>query len=292
MLQNPLVSVLMTAYNREKYIAEAIESVLASTYQNWELIIVDDCSRDRTVEIARGYEAKDSRIKVYVNEQNLGDYPNRNKAASYAKGKYLKYLDSDDIINPHGLAVMVETMEKFPGVALGLSREIKTDKTIPCSFASREAYAEHFLGKGLLTIGPSGTIILREAFEEEKGFSGERYVGDTELWMRLAANHPIVIIQTGLIWWRQHEGQEYKSGSDTGYYMEQDALIAQKMIHSKSCPLEPELKIMAVRKIKQHYARRILAVFFNRGGRRAWQLYKGSGLTFFELLSGFRPYLK
>ena len=86
-----LVSVLMTSFNRDKYIAEAIDSVLASTYQNWELIIVDDCSKDKTVEIAKSYEAKDNRIKVYVNKKNLGDYPNRNKAASYAKGKYIKY---------------------------------------------------------------------------------------------------------------------------------------------------------------------------------------------------------
>ena len=85
----PLVSVLMTSYNRENYIAEAIESVLASTYKNFELIIVDDRSKDRTVEIARSYESKDDRVKVYINEKNLGDYPNRNKAASYAKGFYI-----------------------------------------------------------------------------------------------------------------------------------------------------------------------------------------------------------
>jgi glycosyltransferase involved in cell wall biosynthesis len=67
----PLVSVLMTAYNREKYIAEAIQSVLSSSYTNFELIIVDDRSSDRTVEIARSFEKRDSRIRVYVNEQNL-----------------------------------------------------------------------------------------------------------------------------------------------------------------------------------------------------------------------------
>ena len=76
----PLVSILMTCYNREKYIGEAIESVLASSYTNLELIIVDDHSSDNTVGIARAYAAKDSRVNVYVNELNLGDYPNRNKA--------------------------------------------------------------------------------------------------------------------------------------------------------------------------------------------------------------------
>src|ERR1041384_7268362 len=100
---NPLVSVLMTAYNREDYIAEAIESVLASTYTNFELIIVDDCSSDNTVAIAKEYKAKDKRIKVYVNEKNLGDYPNRNKAASYANGDFLMYVDSDDKILTDGI---------------------------------------------------------------------------------------------------------------------------------------------------------------------------------------------
>src|SRR5690606_2521559 len=101
-MSTPLVSVLMTVYNREKYIAEAIKSVLASTYQNWELIIVDDQSMDNSVAIAQSFAQKDPRIQVHVNKENLGDYPNRNRAASYAKGKYLKYVDSDDLIYPYG----------------------------------------------------------------------------------------------------------------------------------------------------------------------------------------------
>src|ERR1017187_1015293 len=118
---SPLVSVLMTAYNREKYIGEAIESVLASSYADFELIIVDDCSTDSTVAIARSYEARDKRIKVFVNEKNLGDYVNRNEAAKFGSGKYLKYVDSDDLIYPYGLDVMVKAMEQFPDAALGIT---------------------------------------------------------------------------------------------------------------------------------------------------------------------------
>ena|SRR5674476_1029541 len=89
---HPAVSVLMTAYNREKYIAEAIESVLAQTFTDFELVVVDDGSKDHTVDIARRY-SKDPRVSVHINEKNLGDYPNRNRAASLARGRYLKYLD-------------------------------------------------------------------------------------------------------------------------------------------------------------------------------------------------------
>ena len=92
----PLVSILMTSYNREKYIHEAIESVLASTYKNFELIIVDDGSTDSTLQIAYAYAKKNERIRVYNNEKNLGDYPNRNKAASYASGEYMMFVDSDE----------------------------------------------------------------------------------------------------------------------------------------------------------------------------------------------------
>lgn len=93
--------------------ATAIESVLAQTYRNFELIITDDCSRDSSLQIAQRYQA-DRRVKVYRNERNLGDYANRNRAASLAKGKYLSYVDADDLIHPHCLETMVHAMEMFP----------------------------------------------------------------------------------------------------------------------------------------------------------------------------------
>ena len=101
---NPLVSILTTVYNRKNYIEECINSVLELNYTKWELIIVDDCSKDNSAEIIQQYAKKDERIRFYQNETNIGDYPNRNKAASFAKGKYLKYLDADDTIYKYTLA--------------------------------------------------------------------------------------------------------------------------------------------------------------------------------------------
>ena len=76
----PLVSVLMTAYNRERYIAAALDSVLAQSFGDFELLVVDDCSTDATAAIARAYERRDSRVRVVVNERNLGQFGNRNVA--------------------------------------------------------------------------------------------------------------------------------------------------------------------------------------------------------------------
>jgi glycosyltransferase involved in cell wall biosynthesis len=206
----PLVSVLMTSYNREKYIAEAIESVIGSSYTNWELIIVDDKSIDSTLQIAKKYELKDPRIKVYANERNLGDYVNRNKAASLANGKYLKYLDSDDLILPDGLKCFVLAMERYPNAAFALSLDPKFEITKPLLKVPKEIYQGHFRGYGFLNCGPSGSIIRTSKFNEVNGFSGERYIGDTEMWLKLSQRNCMLLLKPKLIFWREHNDQEYK----------------------------------------------------------------------------------
>jgi cellulose synthase/poly-beta-1,6-N-acetylglucosamine synthase-like glycosyltransferase len=239
----PLVSVLMTAYNREQYIGEAIESVLNSAYSNYELIVVDDCSTDKTLAIARKYESQDTRIKVYANETNLGDYPNRNKAASYAKGKYLKYLDSDDMLYPHGLQVMVSGMEKYPEAALGLaSRSIQQESAFPIFFSSEEAYRNHFFKFGFLDCGPTGVIIKTTVFRSMGGFSGTRMIGDYELWLRITAQYPVIVLPPALVFWRVHEGQEFFAGVKNGLYLQMLLPMVVEAISSTNCKLDPAEK--------------------------------------------------
>ena len=206
----PLVSVLMTVYNREAYLSDAIESVLASTYQNWELIITDDQSKDNSLEIAKSYEARDQRIKVYLNEQNLGDYPNRNKAASYAQGIYLKYLDADDLIHDHSLEHFVKHMELYPEAGWGVTTLANDpERAYPFVLQPAEIYRRHYFEKkSVLHRSPLSVIIKREAFEKLNGFKPSRHFGDFELWHRLAIYFPVVLLPAGLVWWRQHEGQE------------------------------------------------------------------------------------
>src|SRR5690349_21051330 len=98
----PKISVLMTAYNRASYIGAAIESVLAQTERDFELVVVDDRSTDDTVAVASAY-LSDPRVRIARNERNLGDYPNRNHAATLARGRFIKYHDSDDVMYPHCL---------------------------------------------------------------------------------------------------------------------------------------------------------------------------------------------
>lgn len=105
------ISVLMPAYNAEKYIGEAIESILDQTFTDFEFIIIDDCSTDKTWEIIQQYLEKDKRIIAMRNEKNLGIAGNRNKLKKLAKGTYIVWQDADDISMPDRLKHQYEFME-------------------------------------------------------------------------------------------------------------------------------------------------------------------------------------
>ncbi len=247
----PLLSVLTTSYNREDYIKDAIESVLASTLTDFEYIINDDGSKDNTVEIANSYAKLDSRIRVYANEKNLGDYNNRNKAAGYAKGRYIKYVDSDDVIYPYGLQAMVYSMEKFPEAGFGVSAKGDDHHPYPVMLSPKQAYLEHFNGYGHFHRAPGSAIIKREAFEKVGGFSGERMIGDTEMWFRLGRHFPLVKFPPDLYWARSHDSQESQSDyARKEYEVLQKKVLANAFAH-KDCPLSEDEKERVLSKLKK-----------------------------------------
>lgn len=111
MEMNELVSIIMPSYNTAQYITETIESVLKQTYTNWELIIVDDCSADNTDDVVRPH-LSDERIRYLKNEKNSGAAVSRNRALREAKGKWIAFLDSDDLWIPEKLEKQISFMEK------------------------------------------------------------------------------------------------------------------------------------------------------------------------------------
>lgn len=106
-----LVSIITPSYNAAKFIAQTVESVTNQTYENWEMIIVDDCSVDNSVEIIQNYIQKDSRIKFLKLEKNSGPAIARNKAIKAANGRYIAFLDADDIWLPHKLKTQIQFMD-------------------------------------------------------------------------------------------------------------------------------------------------------------------------------------
>lgn len=259
-IQQPIVSVLMTAYNREQYIAEAIESVLASTYANFELIIVDDCSTDKTFEIIQYFAARDNRIRLFQNEKNLGDYPNRNKAASYAKGKYLKYIDSDDKILDFGLAYCVEQMEKYPEAGLGMYYHCEKENVAAECWPSEKIVREHFFKRPLLSMGPTGTIIKRQKFEQTGRFDTRFGVASDMFFnIRFAARSPIVMLPTLFVYYRRHEGQEINNRMG---YLVFGYLYFKELMKQVPLPLQKREVCYLYRKMQKRHSINLVKYFW------------------------------
>lgn len=113
-MSEPKISVIMPAYNAEKYIAEAIESILSQTFTDFEFIIINDASTDSTKEVVKSF--KDQRIKLINNEQNQGVAESLNIGISVAKGQYIARMDADDIALPHRFQTQFEFMEQNPDI--------------------------------------------------------------------------------------------------------------------------------------------------------------------------------
>lgn len=105
-----LVSIITPSYNASEFIEETIHSVLAQSFKNWEMIIIDDCSTDNSIQVIQKYLIKDKRITLLVNEKNIGAAETRNKALRIAKGKYIAFLDSDDLWLPEKLEKQLNFM--------------------------------------------------------------------------------------------------------------------------------------------------------------------------------------
>ena len=106
------VSIIMPSYNCGRFVEETIRSVQAQTYQNWEIIFVDDCSTDDTIEIVKHFQKQDGRIRLFQNKRNSGAAVSRNYALREAKGKYVAFLDSDDLWEPTKLEKQIKFMEE------------------------------------------------------------------------------------------------------------------------------------------------------------------------------------
>ena len=237
MVTTPAVSVLMTAYNRESYIAAAIESVLAQRFADFELIVVDDCSSDGTRAIAEEYARADSRVRVFANEKNLGDYGNRNRAATYARGPLLKYHDSDDVLYPHGLEVMLACMAAAPEAAFGLSHAKKwPGGPCPMLLSPHDAYAREFLGYGVFQCGPAGAIIRTDVFRAAGGFKDLGVFSDFVMWLQLARQHSLVLMPADLVWYREHSAQELRRPQAAYAYAHVNR-YAWDALHAPECPL-------------------------------------------------------
>jgi glycosyltransferase involved in cell wall biosynthesis len=292
MTEHPLVSGLVTVFNRQHILEETVSSFLASSLQDFELILVDDCSTDASWELCKRLQSSDSRIRAFRNEKNLGDYANRNQAAGYAQGRYLKYLDADDLIYPHSLQIMVDALQSHPDAALALSANV-IDPLVPYpeKIEPPEFFRRHFFGRSPIGVGPSAAIIRRDCFEEVGGFSGRQFVGDTELWLKLAERWPVVLLPPALVWWRRHEGQQMAMELKRPHVLSSRFLL-QLAVLRNTAHLSDDEKQTAQLRLRQNHARMLLSLALRR--RRpiaAMTQFRASSLRISDLLLGLRGYI-
>lgn len=283
MNNSPLVSVLMTAYNREHYIIEAIESVLSSSYTNFELIIVDDCSMDATVSIVKEFEKKDSRLKLYVNEKNLGDYPNRNRAAGYAKGKYLKYLDSDDRLYPEGLKYCVECMEENAAADWAIIYPGKIDTEF--LLKPTEAIEWHFFKDPFLKAGPGGTIIKKDFFFRI-GMYPIVYGPASDMYFNLhAANQGKLLVIKDIFWfYRRHATQE--QSNQYSYLYNYNKYLKDALVNL-NLPLANEQVKWLQQKRKRRFSVNIINFFLKtRNFRKTREAIQKADFSLSDFISG------
>lgn len=211
-MNNPLVSVIMPAYNAQKYIAESIESVIGQTYLNWELLIVDDGSTDHTASIIKQYQLNDSRIQ-YIYQENGRQGKAKNTAIKNSKGDYIAFLDADDLWLAEKLKVSVNEITRGDYSLLFTdcfvfkddSRNISTLGTmgvVDAIYKGRESILM-FLNYNRI---PNLTVLVKRKVMLEAGDFMDMVVAeDYEMWLRLLKNGCIFkAISTPLSLYRMH----------------------------------------------------------------------------------------
>lgn len=215
----PLVTVTICAYNGERYLAATLDSVLAQTYQNMEVVVVDDGSRDGTVSVIKQYAERDSRIRWFVRE-NAGLPASRNYAFAQAKGDWIAIIDQDDLCYPERLAKQVAVAEAYPSACLIFCDTHYIDEVgkITGNHLSSFTLPDSFIPKGvagnlLLIMGcyiDSEACFIKRATINCLGPLDEslRYACDYEYFIRAGLECDFAYTRDTLAAWRIHPAQE------------------------------------------------------------------------------------
>ncbi|OOQ58069.1 glycosyltransferase family 2 protein [Mucilaginibacter pedocola] len=211
-MSNKLVSVIMPAYNAQKYIAESIESVIAQTYPHWELIIIDDGSTDGTAEIVKRYQQTDSRIK-YIFQQNSGQGPAKNAGIKISEGAYIAFLDADDLWLKEKLATSVAAIEASGADLLFTNYSVFNADLQTGNLSTMQVADATYEGRDSIILFlnynqvPNLTVLARrEAIIAAGDFKAIKVAEDYEMWLRmLGMGYGFKSIATPLSLYRMHD---------------------------------------------------------------------------------------
>jgi len=235
----PKISVLIPAYNGDAFLTECIESVLAQDFEDYELLISDDGSTDRTVAVIERCAAKDNRIRWWRNQSNLRAAGNFNLCLRQATGEYIKFMCQDDVLlEKSALHQMVAVLEQQPTVSLvGCASNVIDEHGRTLSYRNRLSHSQTWDGKEIILrcleepgnlIGEPSVVMFRRA-ETGSGFNVRyRQILDLEFFFRLLEQGRFSYIAKPLAAWRQHGGQVSAANQRSGLGAEEELWLIQE----------------------------------------------------------------
>jgi len=206
----PTVSVVMTVYNTRRYVAEAVDSVLRQTFEDFEFVIVDDGSTDRSGKILQEFAARDARIRL-ISRPNTGIVRAANEGMELVRGRYIARMDSDDICLPHRFERQVGYLDQHPDCVLVGSRVIVVDPYGSPVFDSGQKLTHEEIDAELLSSGGGWAIVQPSAMMRANavrrvgGYRGRHNVSeDQDLFLRLAEVGKVANLPEPLLLYRRH----------------------------------------------------------------------------------------
>ncbi len=214
-MKEPLVSIVTPVYNSENFLGECIESVLNQTYQNWEYIIADDRSTDQTVEIAKHYAEKNSKIILHLNPENLGHFKNGNFVFSLMseESKYCKVIHADDWMFPECIERMIEVAERYPEIGIVSAYRLDGNRVslsglpYPSHHTPGSKIARDYLLKGAYYFGSPSSLLIRSDLlrKRDKLYNENHLHSDGAACLDLLTESDFGFVHQVLTYTRRHE---------------------------------------------------------------------------------------
>lgn len=201
-----MISIGISIYNAEKYLVDAINSVLEQTYENWELVLIDDGSKDKSLEIAKGFAQKDNRIKVFSDSKNKGLGARLNELAALSNGEYIARMDADDIMHPQRIQRQFEILENHPNIdVLGTNAYVIDENNLVFGIRYKNqvglSKVEHFIHP---TIMGKKQWFLDNPYDENA-----IRIEDAELWYRTKQFSNFMMTNEPLLFYREFGSYYY-----------------------------------------------------------------------------------
>jgi len=294
---SPLVSVVIPVYNGQDSIANAIRSVLAQTYDNFELTIANNCSTDQTAAIAEEFARKDPRVRVYNATEFVSVVDSHNRAFTLVsdRAEYFKILDADDSLFPNCLAEMVAVAESYPSIGMVSSYVLRDTRVVfdglplPGPFWNGREVCRRYLLDGTYVFGgPSASLLRAKVVREKRPFYNPRiYHGDTDAYLDIMQRYDFGYVYQVLSFQRRAQ-----QAATTPYLERMRAFPAANLdLLTRFGPiyLTPEELEKRIRRAEHMYYSMLAQSLFERRGKEFWDFHRNlstdldSGINYAKL---------